>query len=91
MAIFKLAIGYEGRSAQEIVEIDAPNPPEARKKCEEMLAWQEKESERLAAKNVYNSKVVKSCELCKYDFRMDFIALEEMLRSLENRPLEDDV
>lgn len=84
MATFKLAIRYEGFSSEEIVEIEAKNPNDAKAKCKDVVSENKNELDRLARYNVYVSKNIRSCRLCPYDHKMDMLEVEEMLRSLKD-------
>lgn len=84
MALFKFAIKYEGSSSEETMELEASNSIEARKMCDEMAERNREELERLASRNVYSSKVIKSCRMCRHDHRMDMVGVDEMFRSLED-------
>jgi hypothetical protein len=85
LALFKLAIGYSGVSAEDIVEIEARTPSEARIKCEEMVVIHKEELDRLAKRNIYVSKIIRSCRLCSYGYKMDMVGVNEMLESLKNQ------
>ena len=79
MAIFKIAIKYQGISAEEIVEFEAPTPSVAKKKCEEVMGDNREFVERLNGRGIYTSKVVQSCSLCPYDFRLDVLGCDIIL------------
>ena len=86
MALFKLAVSYEGRSDEETLEVEARSPAEARSKCEEMVAGGREELERLARFNVYTSRIVQSCRVCSRGYEMDMVLVKEMLDSLKSNP-----
>lgn len=88
MALFKLSVAYEGRSSEEIVEVEAKNSAEARRACEELVIKNKERMEWLTSRNVYDSRIVRSCELCPFDFRIDVIAMSD---SLKSDMLKDDV
>lgn len=73
MAIFKLAVRYEGISAEEFVDIEADRVSEARTACDRVMEENKKLLERLEASGIYASKRMISCRLCPYDYRMEFL------------------
>mgnify|MGYP003350508718 CR=1 FL=1 len=94
MAIFKIAIKYQGVSAEEIVEFEAPTPSVAKKKCEEVMNENKDFVERLNRHGIYTSKVAQSCSLCPYDFRFDFLGCDLVLNLIalkEGQDSEHDI
>jgi len=85
LAKFKLSLRYEGSASEETVEVDAASVSEARRKCEEMVEDNSLMMDRLGKLNVWVSKRLSSCELCPYDFRMEFLGCEWVVN------LKDDV
>lgn len=81
MALFKLLMAHEGSSYEEILEVEAKNSAEARKMCEDFVIKNRERIEWLTSRNIYDSRIVRSCELCPFDFRIDIIAMSEALKS----------
>lgn len=84
MALFKLAIGYAGSSMEDTIEVKATSRDEARQKCEAIIKEGREKSERLARMNIYVSRTVESCRICRGDLRTEMSAVEEMFNSLKN-------
>jgi len=84
MALFKLSLKYAGRSSEDLVEIEADSPKEARLKCEKLVEENISAVERMAKLNVYTSKILESCSLCNYDYKLDMLSLEKVLNSSKN-------
>lgn len=81
MALYKISVMYEGMSSEEIMEIEVKNSLEAKKACEELINKNRERIKWLTIWNVYDSKIVKSCSLCPYDFRLDVLAMSDFLES----------
>lgn len=84
MALFKLKIGYARSSEEDTLEVEAGSYAEARERCEKIVEDSREESERLAKRNVYTSRVANSCRICRRDFKTEMSAVEEMFKSLKN-------
>jgi hypothetical protein len=81
LAKFRLSLKYEGSASEETVEVDAASVSEARRKCEGMVEDNSLMMDRLGRLNVYVSKRLRSCELCPYDFRMELLGCEGILKN----------
>lgn len=80
MARFKLSLKYEA-GGEEIVEIEAKTVSSARKMCEEMVGENSLINERLEGFNVWTSRRMVSCDLCPYDYRLDFLGCDTILKN----------
>ena len=65
MSVFKLKIRYSGTIQEEVVNAEAKNLSAARNVCTEMMEKSKEEKDRLERLNVYVSRVVESCEVCR--------------------------
>lgn len=81
LARFRLSLKYEATSAEEIVEIEAETVSSAKRMCEEMIAENRDLAERLERFNVWTSRRLSSCVLCPYDYRLDFLGCDLILKN----------
>lgn len=83
MAKFKIAVKYI-ESNEEILEVEAKTVSEARRMCAALVKENEEIVERLRRFNIYVSKIVESCRLCPYDYRLEALGCEDLARRSED-------
>lgn len=83
MARFKIAVKYF-ESNEEILEVEARTVSEARRICASMVRENEELLGRIRRFNIYMSKIVESCRLCPYDYKLEMLGLEELAKKSEN-------
>jgi hypothetical protein len=83
LAKFKVAISFVNYSFEEVIEIEASSIKEASKKCEKIKKDDEKMIKHLESKNVYTSRIIKECRVCKVNWKEDLLRCANFLEKKE--------
>ena len=87
MATYKIKIEYENSSIFEIVEIKSENRRDAEKKCREFYNEKHALIESMSKKNIFTSKIIKSCSLVEPTIQESlqvWLEIEKIFKKSEN-------
>lgn len=80
---FKIAVTYTNYCFEEIIEIEAESKQQAEEKCGEIKEQNKMFVEECAKKNIFVSRKIKDCRLCRMTLSEEMRKCEEILSEIK--------